>query len=992
MIEQMTYAAPIPLDEDERLSRLRSLKVLDTEAEPIFDAIARMASSVCGVPIALLSLVDSDRQWFKSNVGLPGATQTPREVAFCAHAILRPELMEVPDAMQDPRFSTNPLVTGQPHIRFYAGAPIVMPGGESIGTLCVIDRQARVLTDYQRAALTDLALVAAQALDMRQGALERDRLNALAVQQAQEISTKAAIYHAIVEDQSDLVSLALPTGELTFVNQAYARHFGLTPASMQGHNLLEYVAANDRDSVAAHLQALCREPGTAHGENRMYSVAGNECWVAWTNRAMGDANGKVIALHSVGRDITDRKRTERALLASQNNFRALYEATPAMLHSIDPQGRILFVSDAWLANLGYARDEVVGVSSADFLTSASREYARSVVIPNFLQSGRCDDIPYQMVRKDGSVIDVLLSAVLQRNSEGQPAHSLAVIQDVTEKNALSAALRVNQERLSLASSANGIGIWEVDLATGRLEWSDTMFDIFGGSRATFGGTLEDWSRKLHPADLEACTRAFDWAIAAHASMDFDFRVLRDDGEVRHVNARAMVIEDAQGKAVRVLGTNYDISERKKIEQALEYSEQRLRLIANNLPILISHIDTDYRYTFTNDKYQAWFSLGESGTVGKTVTEVFGATAFAHVKPHLDQALAGKDVSFELRSSVPNSPTHMFVHYVPDRDAQGVVKGVFGMVRDRTEQHQARARLQASERQLRAVTDNLPVVITYIDTEERFRYLNETFHDWLGVNLDWAIHRQVAEVVGPVLYAQRRAYLHRALEGERVEFDVESMMQGQRRHLRVSYIPDVWTDGIVHGIFTLSNDVTAFKEIEQALQDMARVDVLTGLPNRRQFNERMPEVLARAARTGAAIALMFLDVDFFKSINDTLGHGAGDKVLKEFADRLVAGVRATDMVARLGGDEFVIVLEHLDGEAEARGVAQKIVEQVRSPLFLGAQKLKVTTSVGIAYQAKTTVIHSAHRLVSTADHALYAAKAAGRDTFQLVVLGPEGEAA
>jgi signal transduction histidine kinase/HPt (histidine-containing phosphotransfer) domain-containing protein len=153
-----------------RLARLSLLAVMDSEPEPIFDALTRMASAICGTPIALISLLDDKRLWFKSNVGLDGVQQIDRELAFCTHAIEADELMEVGDAQQDSRFFDNPLVKGEPGIRFYAGAPIVMSGGERLGTLCVVDRAVRHLTDSQRAALVQLAEVVSQALLLRERA------------------------------------------------------------------------------------------------------------------------------------------------------------------------------------------------------------------------------------------------------------------------------------------------------------------------------------------------------------------------------------------------------------------------------------------------------------------------------------------------------------------------------------------------------------------------------------------------------------------------------------------------------------------------------------------------------------------------------------------------------------------------------------------------------------------------------------------------------
>ena len=165
-MKQRHVAAPLAANETDRLARLALLRVVDSEAEPFFDALAAAAQAIAGTPIALVSLVDEHRQWWKANVGLPGVSQTPRELAFCAHAILDDAVMEVPNASDDPRFSGNELVTDAPGIRYYAGAPIVLSDGLRMGTVCVIDQRPRQLQPAQLEALRHLARVAAEGLSL----------------------------------------------------------------------------------------------------------------------------------------------------------------------------------------------------------------------------------------------------------------------------------------------------------------------------------------------------------------------------------------------------------------------------------------------------------------------------------------------------------------------------------------------------------------------------------------------------------------------------------------------------------------------------------------------------------------------------------------------------------------------------------------------------------------------------------------------------------
>lgn len=172
----MEHAAK-PANEALRLEALRELDVLDTGAEQAFDDLTFLAAQICGAPIALVSLIDAERQWFKSRLGLDGS-ETSREIAFCAHAILRPELMEVPDALNDHRFADNPLVINDPKIRFYAGAPLITQAGFALGTLCVIDRIPRHLSDDQRKALMALSRQVISQLELRRTVAELQGINA----------------------------------------------------------------------------------------------------------------------------------------------------------------------------------------------------------------------------------------------------------------------------------------------------------------------------------------------------------------------------------------------------------------------------------------------------------------------------------------------------------------------------------------------------------------------------------------------------------------------------------------------------------------------------------------------------------------------------------------------------------------------------------------------------------------------------------------------
>src|SRR5437867_1696873 len=183
--------AALPANEESRLEALRELEILDTPPEPEFDDLALIASQICDTPISMISLIDHDRQWFKSKIGVE-AKETSRDVAFCAHAILQRGLFVVADAMVDPRFSTNPLVTADPKIRFYAGAPLRTPDGHALGTLCVLDRTPRQLTEDQENALRALSRQVEAQLELRRRLLH-DRKEADEALHEKEVSVKVLV-------------------------------------------------------------------------------------------------------------------------------------------------------------------------------------------------------------------------------------------------------------------------------------------------------------------------------------------------------------------------------------------------------------------------------------------------------------------------------------------------------------------------------------------------------------------------------------------------------------------------------------------------------------------------------------------------------------------------------------------------------------------------------------------------------------------------------
>lgn len=583
----MAIVAPLTPDEAERIEALLAYDVLDTPHEPVFQAITQLAAAITGSPIALISLVDKDRQWFKANWGLE-ARETPRDIAFCSHAIHSAELFEIPNTFNDVRFHDNPLVQSEPNIRFYAGHPLETDSGYKLGTLCVIDRVPRELSTQQREALKELSVVV-----MR-----------------------------------------------------------------------------------------------------------------------------------------------------------LFEA--------------------------------------------------------------------------------------------------------------------------------------------------------------------------------------------HRQM-------------------------------------------RTVERTLRENEKQIRTITDNLPALIAYIDDEQRYRFCNSRVGTTFGIDPASLIGRTIREVRGEDFYRQLRPQIEATLQGQHVIFEGSTQVKDKTYHYRAHNIPDIDQDNRVRGYYSMTFDLTEQKEAELKLKASEHRLNLIADNMPAAICYIDRDRIYRYNNATHARWLGKTIEEIVDRPVREVSGEAAYQLLERQMAQAFAGLRVEFELEVENHGEMRFIRGNAVPDLDADTNVIGIYVMMQDATKLKRTEEKLVHLAQYDSLTSLANRNRLYDKLTEALARRNRHGDALAVLYLDLDKFKSINDTYGHAGGDAVLREFANRLKASVRQTDTVARIAGDEFVVLLEDLHSSAEAEQVARSILENTKLPFYFGDVALNFSTSIGIALG---TSDDDAESLLKRADAALYAAKAAGRNAAKI----------
>jgi diguanylate cyclase (GGDEF)-like protein/PAS domain S-box-containing protein len=311
-----------------------------------------------------------------------------------------------------------------------------------------------------------------------------------------------------------------------------------------------------------------------------------------------------------------------------------------------------------------------------------------------------------------------------------------------------------------------------------------------------------------------------------------------------------------------------------------------------------------------------------------------------------------------------------------RGDNGKVVALTGTVQDISERRRAEEALRDSAAQLRLFADNVPAMAVSLDENLRYLFANKRYADFFGLDPADIVGKHLREGVGEETYREIEGHFARALQGHPVSYQrVRKLANGESRYLEVKLLPHIGDQGKVLGCFVVTTDITEHKQAEERIQRVAHHDSLTGLPNRLLFNDRLNQAISLAKRDSRQFALLYLDLDKFKAVNDTLGHTAGDELLQAVAARIRQQVRESDTVARVGGDEFTVILPGIARHEEAETVAKKIITALVAPFQLDSQKQSVDigTSIGIALYPSDA--QDADALIKAADAAMYGAKQA-----------------
>ncbi|KAF0191306.1 MAG: hypothetical protein FD165_1902 [Gammaproteobacteria bacterium] len=810
-----------------------------------------------------------------------------------------------------------------------------------------------------------------------------------ALKQAERaLMQEKANLNAILDNIPHLLWLKDTEGRYIAVNMPHVISAGRTdPQEILGktdldvwpRELAEKFRADDAEVMATRKRKQIEE----------YVVdKGRHIWVETNKTPILDKDGNVLGTVGFARDITASKQAAEALQQSEERLRQATRASRSGIFDHDHVTGTLYWSPELRDIYGRAPNDPATFDAfvAHVHPDDRERVMTSIRNAHDLATAEADGlfvVEFRLVRTDGTIRWVIARS--QAVFEGQGAarrlvRTVGAIVDLTERKQMENALRESAGRLALATRAGGVGIWDWNVDSGKLIWGDSMFPLYGIRREEFSGDYEAWRCRVHPDDIAQAEADVQACLREPNPFDTEFRIVRPDGAIRHIKAHGEIVCDEHGRVQRLVGTHWDITELKRIEAAMRESHERLEqaLDASNTGTwrvdLRTNIDT--RDASLNRM------LGLPAEPSTQPLEDW----FSHMHPDdVPEIRRAWDLGLESGAYdtehrlIRRDGTVFWVHDrgVIVRGRAGKPRYAIGAAMDITERKQAEENMRLAA----SIYESSMEAIMVTDERNRIVDINPAFTRITGYTL--------AEVAGqnPSLLQSGRhddAFYREMWRGILNDGHWQGEIWDRRKNgevyakwVNISVIPHA--DGSVYRHIAQFSDITEKKRQDELIWTQANYDPLTNLPNRRLFQDRLEMEIRKSHRTGSPIALLLIDLDRFKEINDTLGHAKGDVLLIEAARRISACVRDADTVARLGGDEFTVILPEFGDTDDVERVAQEIIQELNKPFCLGSKDFGyISATVGITLCPDDA--QDFDSLMKHVDQAMYRAKGEGRSRF------------
>jgi diguanylate cyclase (GGDEF)-like protein/PAS domain S-box-containing protein len=641
----------------------------------------------------------------------------------------------------------------------------------------------------------------------------------------------------------------------------------------------------------------------------------------------------------------------------------------------------LFWSEQIAPLFGYAVGELE-TTYDNFLGAVHEEDRQSVV--DAVNACVERDLPYEIEHRvvwpNGTVRWVLERGGTVKDNQGKPLHMLGVVQDITQRIELDEALRQERDFAEgMIETAQAI-VLVLDTDGRIVRFNPYLEEISGYRQDEVIGS--DWFEIFIPEhDQEHIRNMFKKAVNDIQTRGYINPIISKSGESHYIEWYDKTLKNSDGEVIGLLATGQDITERLDAQERLKKSEEQFRNIVENSIEWIWEIDRNGRFTYVSPQAERLLGYRVDEFIGKAMFEIMPPDEIERIGRIFQMHLSTRKPVKELEGVVLHKDGHEVLietNATPILDGEGELTGFRGINRDITERRKAE-----KERRLAAmVLENTPEGVMITDSELNVISINPAFTRTTGYSAEEMIGQRPTKLSsGRHDTSFYKEMWHSIAETGRWQGEIWNRRKDGEIYpewLNISAIKDQY--GHITNYASIFSDISTQEHVRKRLHNLAYYDALTRLPNRELFHDRLENALIQSRRHHSHVGLIFLDMDRFKNINDTLGHRVGDEFLKMTAERLKQCVRDTDTVSRLGGDEFTIILPDIHSSNDVASIAEKIVNSFSAPITMeNGHELFSSTSIGISIYPEDG--EEADLLIKNADTAMYRAKEAGRGTYQ-----------
>ena len=683
--------------------------------------------------------------------------------------------------------------------------------------------------------------------------------------------------------------------------------------------------------------------------------------------------GRVTQVLVSFRDAARRMERERRLAESEAQFRFVVEHSSDVVLLVGPDNQYQWVSPSVRHVLGWEPEELLGRTMFEFVSEVDVQRILDARQQSFDGLSAVDEFRFRC--GDGSQRWVSARSQEVAGPLGEPLARVVSLRDV-EEQVEERERRAEFERelmVVLNTTSTVVSRWSLDR---RMTYSNQTAALSEGLATSeiLGLTGEEMG--YSEEDLQRWNAAFDLVLESGESTNYEVCLPSPSGP-RWFSFEVNPEVDPGGTVVSVTSYMTDVSDLHRATEALVESETRFRLLAEHSSDLVFQISLDSTIEWVSPSSESLLGWRPDEMEGRPSEEFVHVDDVATRERAMESLEHGQPAKYEARIRCKDGSTvWLAVTLRAVFDADGHEVGRVGSARNVQAEVEIREALAQRERLYRTTVDAAPIGMALLDLDRRFVEVNPALCKMLGRSADWLKSHGVVDVIDPADDESDRQARTGLLSGETDRLVMEKrLVRADATKIWVQHsVALIRSAGRPARFVSQYVDITEARSDRETLIGLAARDPLTGLANRTRVLEEIGRAQAAGRRTGASTAVLMLDLDQFKNVNDSLGHAVGDELLRRAGDRILESTRASDLAARLGGDEFVVVMRDLANPAEGERAAWRLVQKFRLPLMVGELELYTTASVGVAISNSG----DAGDLLREADTAMYVAKNGGRD--------------